>query len=80
MKKYFVMSCVFSAFAIVLSNIMCAIVSFRYCDMLYGIEYKGYSAPAEVALVYAIPFAICIAFCVILAIVFYKKSRFLSEN
>ena len=80
MKKYFVMSCVFSAFAIVLSNVMCAVVSFRYCDMLYGIEYRGYSAPAEVAFVYAIPFVIGIALCAILAVVFYKKSRIQSEN
>ncbi|MDR0840061.1 MAG: hypothetical protein LBN26_01565 [Christensenellaceae bacterium] len=75
MKKYFAMTCTFSALAILLSNIMCAVVAYSYCDMLYGIEYKGYSAPASVAFVIAIPFVIGIAVCAIIAVVFYRKAK-----
>lgn len=74
MKKYFAMTCTFSALAILLSNVMCAVVAFSYCDMLYGIEYKGYSAPASVAFVNAIPFVIGIVTCMIIAGAFYRKA------
>ena len=32
---------------------MCANVAFEYCNMLWGIEYAGYSAPADVAFLIA---------------------------
>ena len=74
-KKHFVMSGIFSVFAIILSNVMSVVVAYKYCDMLYGIEYRGYSAPAELALVNAIPFLVGIVLCVILAIAFQKRLK-----
>ena len=70
MKK---LSFVFTAIAIVLSDVMCFLVAFIYRDMLCGIEHAGYSAPASIAFLYAIPFLVGIAVCVILAIRFRKK-------
>ncbi len=35
----------------------------------------GYSAPASVAFLYAIPFVIAIMICVVLAVVIYRKGR-----
>ena len=70
MKK---LSCLFTALAVLLSDIMCFVVAYAYRDMLCGIEHAGYSAPATTAFLYAIPFAIGIAVCVILAIIFFKK-------
>ena len=75
MRKYFAMSCIFFALSVLISNIMCAVVSFQYCDMLYGIEYKGYSAPAEIAFLNAIPFVFCIVLCLLVSLVFYRKSK-----
>ncbi len=72
MKK---LSYLFTALAILLSNIMCAVVAFNYCSMLCGIKHMGYSAPAYVAFFYAIPFLVGIIVCVILALIFYKKSK-----
>ena len=72
MKK---LSYLFTALAILLSNIMCAVVAYSYRDMLCCIKHYGCSAPAYVAFVYAIPFLVGIIVCVVLAIVFYKKSR-----
>ena len=69
------MSMVFGMLAILLSDIMCAVVAYNYCDMLCGIEHAGYSAPASTAFLFAIPYAIGIAICVILAIVFKKKAN-----
>ena len=43
--------------------------------MVYGIRYLGYSAPASVAFLYAIPFMAGIIICAALAGVFYKKSK-----
>ncbi|MBE6960268.1 MAG: hypothetical protein E7448_06065 [Ruminococcaceae bacterium] len=63
------------ALAIILGDIMCATVAYNYRDMLCGIEHAGYSAPASTALLYAIPFAVGITVCVILAIRFCKKSN-----
>ncbi len=63
----------FWALAVLLSDIMCAVVAYSYCDMLWGIRYAGYSAPAGTAFLLAIPFAAGIAACAALAIFFQKK-------
>ena len=66
---------VFTAIAVLLSDIMCAVVAFAYRDMLCGTAHMGYSAPASAAFLYAIPFMIGIIICVVLAMVFNKKAR-----
>ena len=70
MKK---LTYLFTALAILLSDIMCFIVAYNYRSMLCGIEHAGFSAPASIAFFYAIPFIIGIIACVILAIKFNKK-------
>ena len=65
----------FAVIAILLSDIMCAVVASVYRDMLYGIKHLGYSAPPSVAFLYAIPFMAGILICAVLAGVFYKKSK-----
>ena len=59
--------------AVVLSHIMCIVVAYNYRDALCAIEHAGFSAPAEIAFLYAVPFVIGIVVCVVLAAVFYKK-------
>lgn len=68
------MSILFEISAILLSDAMCAVVAYNYCDMLWGIQYAGYSAPAWTALLSAIPFAVGIAVCAVLALFFKKRS------
>lgn len=72
MKK---ISYLFIVSAILLSDIMCAVVAYNYCDLLWGAQYAGYSAPASTAFLYAIPFAVGIVTCIILAKVFHKKAN-----
>lgn len=71
MKK---LSIVFGLLAIILSNVMCAVVAFNYRDMLCGIQHSCYSAPAWVAFLSAIPYVVAIAVCIILAVVFNRRS------
>ena len=71
MKK---LSIIFGVLAVLLSDIMCAVVAYNYCDLLVGKQYAGYSAPASTAFVYAIPFVIGIIVCIVLAIVFRRKA------
>lgn len=71
MKK---LSIIFGTLAVFLSDIMCAVVAYKYCDLLWGGQYAGYSAPPGTAFVYAIPYAIGIVISVILALVFRKKA------
>lgn len=68
------LSTVFWIMAVLLSDVMCAVVAYNYCDMVWGIKYAAYSAPARTAFVYAIPFVIAIAVCVVLAVFFKKKA------
>ena len=70
MKK---ISNIFIALAIILSNVMCAVVAYNYCAMQWGAKYAAYSAPASVAFLYAIPYGIGIAVCIVVAIVLRKK-------
>jgi hypothetical protein len=74
MKKLKVMSIVFWVFSVLLSNVMCATVAYNYCHMVYSIKYEGFSAPANVAFVLAVPYLIGIIICAGLAISFQKKS------
>ena len=70
MKK---LSIIFGILAVLLSDIMCAVVAYNYCDLLWGGQYAGYSAPASTAFIYAIPFVIGIIVCVVLTLTFRKK-------
>ena len=72
MKK---LSYLFIVVAILLSDIMCAVVAFNYRDMLCGMEHSGYSAPASVAFLSAIPFGIGIIICAAVAYTLHKKAR-----
>lgn len=70
MKK---ISNIFIVLAIILSNVMCAVVAYNYCAMQWGAKYAAYSAPASVSFLYAIPYGIGIAVCVVVAMVLRKK-------
>lgn len=72
MKK---LSYCFGILALLLSHVMCAVVAYNYCELLWCGQYGGCSAPAYVAFYLAIPYGIGIAACTALAIVFYKKSK-----
>ena len=72
MRKLFY---IFSALALILSLYASYAVGYNYRDMLCGIEHGGYSAPAEIAFLLAIPSFICIIICLGLAFFFYKKSK-----
>lgn len=68
------LSAAFFILAVILSDIMCAVVAYNYCNLTWGIKYAGYSAPAETAFLTAVPFAAAIAVCVILALYFRRKA------
>ena len=65
---------IFSAMAVLISNIGCASVAYSYRGAICAIEHGGFSAPASIAFLGAIPYALAVAVCAILAIVFFKKS------
>ena len=72
MKK---ISNIFIALAILLSNVMCAVVAYNYCAMQWGAKYEMYSAPASVAFLYAIPFGIGIAVCIAVSVILRKNFK-----
>ena len=69
------MSRLFLILAVILSNVMCAVVAYNFCNMQWGIKYAGYSGPANAAFLYAIPYGIGIIVCVIVAVVLKKNTR-----
>lgn len=73
MKKYKALSCFFLALAILLSDIMCALAAYNYCNLQWEITHSGFSAPAEIAFLLAIPYAAGILVCAALAWLFHKK-------
>lgn len=75
MKKHKITAIVFVVAAILLSDVMCAHVAYEYCNMLWGIQYAGYSAPAGVAFLLAIPYAVGILLCCIFGWVFWRKVK-----
>ncbi len=73
MKKYKAFSMIFAVLAVLLSDIMCAVVAFKYCDLSWGGRYFGYSAPASTAFCLAIPYIAGIAVCISLTCFFHKR-------
>ena len=71
MKK---LSAVLWILAALLSDIMCAVTAYNYCDLQWGGKYAGYSAPASIAFLYAIPFVLGIIVSIVLAIICGKKA------
>ena len=64
----------FLVLAVLFSDVMCVVTAFNYSNMIWGIRYAGYSAPAWTALLTAIPFLVGIAVCIALAVFFKKKT------
>ena len=72
MKK---LSTVLLAAAILLSDVMCAVVAYLYRDIVCGMDHLGYSVPPRMAFLFAIPFLIVIAICIVIGIVLRKKAK-----
>ena len=64
----------FIILAVIISNIMSAVVAYSYCDMQWG-EYAGYSAPAGIAFINAIPYAAALVVCIVVAAVLRKRGK-----
>ena len=73
MKTYKAFSIIFAILAILLSDIMCAVVAFGYCNLRWGGQYLCWSAPASTAFYYAIPYIAGIVVCIALTVFFRKK-------
>ena len=61
--------------SVLLSDIMCAVVAWEYCDLVWGGKYAGYSAPPYIAFFTAIPFVAAIIICVLIAVILRKKAN-----
>lgn len=71
MKRW---SVLFFTLAILLSHLMCTVTAYNYRDMLCGIAHSGYSAPAEVAFLTAIPYLVGALLCLLIGIILRKKA------
>lgn len=69
-----ILSNLFLVLAVLLSDVMCAVVAYNYCNMLWGIKYAYFSAPASTAFLVAIPFIIAIVVCVVIALYFKQRT------
>ncbi len=65
----------FLILAVLLSNVMSAVVAKMYSDLQWGGTYAGYSAHPNVAFYFAIPYMIGIGVCIGTAIVLKRKGR-----
>ncbi len=75
MKKYKHRSTAFVVAALVISHLMCGVVAWQYRGHICGVQHQGFSAPADVAYFYAIPFLVAIVACLILAFVNHRKYK-----
>ena len=74
MKTYKACTTGFIVVALILSHIMCIHVAYAYSNMLWGIEYAGYSAPANVAFILIIPYMVGVLLALVIALVFRKRA------
>ena len=66
------LSIVFQILAVLLSDVMCALVAWNYSLMKSNDLFN--STPPSTAFFLAIPFLVGIAVCVVLSVVFWKKA------
>ena len=71
MKK---LSVLFWVLAVLLSDVMCGVCAYTYCNLFWGMKYAGYSAGPDLAFIIAIPFLIAMAVCIGLAVFFGRKA------
>lgn len=69
MKK---LSAIFAAFAILLTNIMCVVVTYNCAVLSYT---PGNSAPWSAGLLFAVPFVIGIIACSVVSYIAKRKSE-----
>lgn len=74
MNRFHTLSKISIVLAVLLSDMMCAVVGYQYCALWWGGRYAGWSAPPSTAFVYAIPFAAGIVCCVGFSRLFRKKA------
>lgn len=72
MRKF---SKMFVLLAVLITVVMCAIVGVNYGKMVWDIENAGYSAPAVVSFIWAIPFVIAIVACLVFSVFMRKKDK-----
>ncbi len=72
MKK---LSNLFAILAVLLTNVACAAVAYAYCDALWAVRMGNTGAPASVALLYIIPYAIAVAALALTAALLKKKGK-----
>ncbi len=75
MKHLKCLSRCFTLLAVLLSDVMCAVVAYNYRGLLCAGAHMGASAPANVAFFLAIPFAVGIAVCLIVSAVLRGKAE-----
>lgn len=61
--------------SLLLSHAMCLVVAYCYRDLLCRVEHGGFSAPAELAFLYALPFAVVIILLLVLAHKLRRKKK-----
>ncbi len=72
MKK---LSVAFCALSILLANAMFLVLGYAYCNIYWQGKIGNTSAPASVAILYAIPFLLGICVCIVFSVVFWKKQK-----
>jgi hypothetical protein len=77
MKMTKILSIVLIAIAVILSNIMCAVVAFNYSRILCEIKYTepAYSYGPGVAYLRSFPYVVAILVLIIMSCVLWKKSK-----
>lgn len=73
MKRNRILSWIFAALAVLLSDVMCAVVAADYTNLVWCGKTGGCSAPPEVAFCLSIPFLLGIIVCAGLAWFFHRK-------
>lgn len=75
MKKYKILSYIFTALALILSHLMCITIAYDYASMLWCGRYGLNSAPASVVFLLIIPYGIAILICALVAYLLHRKAK-----
>lgn len=75
LRKYKIISIIFTVLTILLSHLMCINITYNYVRLSFGGLYFGFSAPPSFSFILLIPYGIIIIVFALIAFVFWRKYK-----
>lgn len=75
MRKYKGISIIFAILSLIISHTMVIVVARNYANIQCWIQHEGFSGNTSIAFALGIPYLVGLIVCILVSIIFYRKSK-----